>query len=233
MADEPRVTCIMPTYNRRRFVPRAVEYFLRQDYGEAELLIVDDGSDPVGDLVPADPRIRYVALPSQLPIGAKRNLACEQARGEIILHWDDDDWHAPHRVRYQVRTLFEGDLTICGLNQVLLYDCRDRAAWLYVYPPAEPFWLYGNSLCYRREFWARNRFAELYQGEDTVFVSHSAGERRAALADNQFHVSIVHGANVSRPRPEPPRWRRFDTEALRRILGEDASFYDNDAEAAA
>src|SRR5215204_4099526 len=102
---QPFVTCIMPTYNRRRFVARAVEYFRRQDYTRSELLIVDDGSDAVQDLVPKRRRVRYIQLPSRHSVGAKRNIACEQARGDIILHWDDDDWHAPHRVRYQVEAL--------------------------------------------------------------------------------------------------------------------------------
>jgi hypothetical protein len=136
-------------------------------------------------------------------------------------------------VRYQVETLLEHDAVMCGINQVLLYDCRDRAAWLYAHPATESFWVYGNSLCYRREFWARNPFAELYQGEDTLFVSQSTGERKLALADNECHVSIIHGANVSAPRPSAPRWRRIDADALRRILSDDASFYDAHSHAAA
>ncbi len=52
--DQPLVSCIMPTRDRRAFVPRAIAYFLRQDYANKELVIVDDGTDPVSDLVPVD-----------------------------------------------------------------------------------------------------------------------------------------------------------------------------------
>ncbi|MCP4215047.1 MAG: glycosyltransferase, partial [bacterium] len=92
------VSCIMPTYNRRSFVPKTIEYFLRQDYPNRELIIVDDGTDAIEDLVPQDPRIRYLGLTKKHTIGAKRNLAITNARGQIIIHWDDDDWMATHRI---------------------------------------------------------------------------------------------------------------------------------------
>src|SRR5215218_4381370 len=72
----PLVTCIMPTCDRRRFVPHAVDCFLRQDYPNVELLIVDDGRDAVEDLVPARAGIRYMRMDRTLRIGAKRNEAC-------------------------------------------------------------------------------------------------------------------------------------------------------------
>jgi hypothetical protein len=43
----PLVSCIMPTANRRRFVPEAIRLFLAQDYLEKELVILDDGEDSV------------------------------------------------------------------------------------------------------------------------------------------------------------------------------------------
>jgi hypothetical protein len=52
----------MPTYNRRHFVPRAIEYSLRQDYPNKELIVVDDGHESVSDLVPNSDRIRYIRL---------------------------------------------------------------------------------------------------------------------------------------------------------------------------
>jgi O-antigen biosynthesis protein len=55
-------------------------------------VVLDDGDDRVEDLIPPDPRIRYVALDRRLVLGEKRNRACELARRELIVHQDDDDW---------------------------------------------------------------------------------------------------------------------------------------------
>lgn len=226
MDTRPLVTCIMPTCNRRRFVQRAVEYFLRQDYDRCELVVVDDGTDPVGDLMPLDRRVRYFGLPSRASVGAKRNLACEQASGDVILHWDDDDWHAPRRVRYQVEALLEHGADVCGINQILFYDCRDGSAWTYGYPSTERFWLHGSSLCYRRSFWQRNRFADVNDGEDTLFVWNAGGAPMVALHDSTFHVSIMHGDNVNARAAAGPYWQRGDAAAVREILGSDALFYE-------
>lgn len=81
------VSCIMPTFNRRRFIPQAINYFLRQDYASKELIVVDDGTEVVKDLIPRDDRIQYIRLEERLTVGAKRNLACGLARGDIIFHF--------------------------------------------------------------------------------------------------------------------------------------------------
>ncbi|MCI0526530.1 MAG: glycosyltransferase, partial [Nitrospira sp.] len=130
----PLISCIMPTYNRRPFVPQAIKYFLRQDYPNKELIILDDGTDKVRDLVPDLPEIRYMALPQKLTVGEKRNQAVEASRGEIILHWDDDDWMHPSRTRYQVENLLHANVDINGINKVLFYDLHTGKTWLYEYP---------------------------------------------------------------------------------------------------
>src|SRR5262249_53600259 len=56
----PLVSCIMPTADRHAFIPRAIRQFCRQDYPERELIVLDAGQNPVLDLIPADPRIRYI-----------------------------------------------------------------------------------------------------------------------------------------------------------------------------
>ncbi len=110
MNTTPLVSCIMPTSNRRAFVPRAIACFQSQNYLEKELIILDDGNDSVADLVPDDPGIRYVRLPERLPLGAKRNECVRLARGGLVMHWDDDDWHAPRRIRCQVDALLASAL---------------------------------------------------------------------------------------------------------------------------
>ena len=221
ISGRPLVSCIMPTHNRRRFVPLAIRHFLRQDYDPKELVILDDGTDSVEDLAPRDARIRYLRLESRLSVGAKRNLACEQARGEIILHWDDDDWQAPHRIRSMVETLLGQDLDLCGLNPILFFDLRTGQAWRYRYPPQDRFWVHGSSFCYRRAFWEAHRFADLDVGEDNQFIWDPASARAAALADSTCHVSMIHEANVSPKAPGGSYWEPWRVAEIRRLLGED------------
>ena len=56
--------------DRRAFVSGAIAAFLAQTVTDAVLLILDDGADPVADLVPADPRIRYVREAVRRPVEA-------------------------------------------------------------------------------------------------------------------------------------------------------------------
>jgi len=221
----PLVSCIMPTYNRRAFVPQAIEYFLRQDYTEKELIIVDDGSDAVGDLVPEDERIRYIRLNAKSTVGAKRNVACEQARGDIIAHWDDDDWHAPHRLSYQVEILLREGTDMCGIQTLLFYNVETSHAWRYAYPENQRAWLSGSTLCYKRAFWASNRFASINVGEDARFVWNARKERMTVLPDSTFHVGIIHRQNISSKQTRGVCWRPYPLEEIRQLLGADWIYY--------
>ena len=80
MDSQPLVSCIMPTHNRRPFVAQAIVYFLRQDYPNRELIVVDDGTDPVADLIPDDPCIRYLHQEHTSTLGAKRIQASSTCR---------------------------------------------------------------------------------------------------------------------------------------------------------
>ena len=168
---QPLVSCIMPTADRRAFLPQAIQYFLKQDYPARELLIIDDGADNVADLIPHDQSIRYVRLPERRSMGAKHNLACELAQGEIIVHLDDDDWNASWRVSYQVDCLSRHSSPgICGLSRVLFYEPIARQAWEYTYPLGGRPWVYGATFCYHKKFWEQHRFPDMNEGADTTYV---------------------------------------------------------------
>src|SRR6059058_2669406 len=166
----PLVSCVMPPADRRRFVPQAIRCFVSQGYPQKELVIIDNGADSVADLVPDDPCICYFRIATRQPVGALRNFACREARGEILVHWDDDDWSAPWRLSYQVEQLGQAQADICGLNRVWFFAPQQNKAWEYVYPPRQRRWVYGASLCYTHEFWQRHPFPEIRVGEDTRFI---------------------------------------------------------------
>ena len=220
----PRVSCIMPTRDRRAFVAQAVRYFLRQDYPDTELIVVDDGYDKVADLMPDDPRIRYLRLPAVQSVGAKRNVACQHATGEIIAHWDDDDWSAPGRLRSQVFALLGSGADVCGLSEVLHYRPLRGDAWLYRAGDTRPA-VAGCSIVYRRSVWAASAFPDVMIGEDSAFVGRLPPHRILALADRSLMVAVVHGRNVTSPQLGSPQWAPADLDEVGMLLGQDRLFY--------
>lgn len=220
------VSCIMPTYNRRHFVPQAIKYFLRQDYPNRELIIVDDGTDPIADLVPKDERIRYLGQPPQNMLGTKRNLACSAASGEIILHWDDDDWIADWRVTYQTQALLASQADVSGLNKLFFYDQISSQGWQYQYNDNGKPWLMGCSLCYRKDFWKANPFPEYRRNADRHFVWSQRVKKIAALENNAFLVPIMHRNNSIHKLIGANFMHTHPAAEIRRLMGEDVAFYD-------
>jgi glycosyltransferase involved in cell wall biosynthesis/predicted O-methyltransferase YrrM len=219
------VSCLMPTYQRRAFVPLAIAGFLRQDYPERELVILDDGDDPVADLVPDEPRIRYQRLPNRITLGMKRNMACAAARGSLLAHWDDDDWYAPNRISVQVHALRTAGADVCGVRSLLFYDPVAEAAWRYRYPDGGRAWVTGSSMCFTREFWERNPFDAVACGEDTRLLWRSRSCRIVALDEPAMVVATLHGHNTSRTVPKGARWQPVQVSEVTAVLGSRAAAY--------
>jgi glycosyltransferase involved in cell wall biosynthesis len=224
---QPIVSCIMPTYNRRRFVSYAIRYFLNQEYENKELIIIDDGTDAINDLIPDTPSIRYYRLESKITLGAKLNLACKYASGNIIAHWDDDDWYAPRRLAYQVNTLLTEGKDLCGINQLLYYDLRNGSAYQYVYPANQRVWLLGSSLCYTKELWAKHQFADINVGMDGLFVWAAPPQRVKVLADSSIAVHMIHDNNVSPKHTNGQWWHSYPPEQIHKIINGDWAYYNN------
>ena len=192
----PRLSAIMPTADRRRFVPAAIAQFLAQTEINAELVILDDGTDSVADLIPGDPRIHYYREDTRRIIGDKRNRLCQLARGDIIVHWDDDDWQAPGRLARQLAALDQSGAAIIGLDRIAFLSDDGTAAWDYQWQ-GKGRWVYGASLAYRRSHWDRHPFPAIRTGEDTRFVLGAPGANIHVMPDNDWLIARVHAANTS------------------------------------
>ncbi|WP_175470685.1 glycosyltransferase family 2 protein [Pedobacter hartonius] len=185
----------MPTANRQEFIPKAVKYFLEQDYPYKELIIIDDGLHSVLNLIPNLYCLRYVYLPQSLSIGTKRNIACEKASGSIIMHWDDDDWYAPNWITYQVNAMLNAEADICGLSHVQFYSIKENRYYIKKNTDAKRNWLCGATLAYRKSFWNKNPFRNIHIGEDILFVRN---KNASVFAHGYFEgfLAIVHADNV-------------------------------------
>jgi glycosyltransferase involved in cell wall biosynthesis len=180
---------------------------------------VDDGAAAVGPLLPDDPRFRLIRLSGKKKIGAKRNIACAAARGEFIVHWDDDDWYPPDRVTRQIEALRAGHADVCGTSTLFFYDAGSTRAWKYCYKGSGRAWVAGTTLAYRRSRWTAHPFAEIQVGEDSRFVW---AEPRAALCDlgtPNLCVARIHSGNTSRKSPAGACWQTCAVAQIEALLG--------------
>ncbi|MDQ3686809.1 MAG: glycosyltransferase [Acidobacteriota bacterium] len=224
-SSAPLVSCIMPTHNRRCFMPQAIRCFLRQDYPNLELLIVDDGVESIAASIPEDARVRYVRLDQKMSVGAKRNAACESARGDFIVHWDDDDWYPSWRVSAQMRALVEQPADVCGSSHLFFYEAATKRAWEYRYTASGARWVAGSTLAYRKSFWQRNHFPDVQVGEDSLFVWNGANAEICDLTDPKLCVAGVHPGNTSPKETGGVFWHSIAEAEIHALLGDDLHLY--------
>src|SRR5271157_2458557 len=202
---EPLVSCVMPTFNRREFIPRAIRCFLQQDWPNRELVILDDGTDPVIDLIPNDPSIHYHRYGEKQCNAIKRNRLGELAQGEYILHFDDDDWHSPARITRQISPLIgDSNFKTSGTSKIYYYKRGQKKA--YQYTGKKEIWLGG--IAYAKAFWQEHRFdANPAPGEDTRWLrAHVPVEQRCDLADPALFICAIHDHNDSRKAVTSNHW---------------------------
>lgn len=133
--SKPAVSCLAVTRNRVDLLRRAVECFRQQTIEGAELIIVHDHDDlPTARYAKENESrsVRVVKAPPGLKLGALRNLAVASARSEFIAQWDDDDWHAPDRLRLQLKRLKRKGKDACVLCRWTMYDDSTGRAFISI-----------------------------------------------------------------------------------------------------
>lgn len=97
IVEEVFFSIVVPVYNVQDYLEECVQSVLRQDFGDFELILVDDGStDRSGALCDAlalrDGRIRVLHQQNRGLSGA-RNHGTQLARGKYVLFLDSDDFY--------------------------------------------------------------------------------------------------------------------------------------------
>jgi len=105
----PRVSVVIPTYNRCAYVQEAIDSVLAQTYTDYEIIVIDDGStDGTGEALRRryGDRIRYVWQENQGQAAA-RNHGIALACGDYVAFLDSDDTWLPDKLTSQVAYLDE------------------------------------------------------------------------------------------------------------------------------
>lgn len=131
----PKVSVIIPSYNRAEFIPATLDSILRQSFTDFEIVFVDDGSTDdtekiLNDYQGHDKRIKYIKQANSERAIARSN-GMKNAHGKYIALVDSDDIWYPKKLEAQITALdYYPDIVFCyaAVNRIDLHGKRIKTA---------------------------------------------------------------------------------------------------------
>lgn len=168
--QNPKVTILLATYNRSRFLDATMESIVGQSVRDWELIVADDGSTDdtpkvVREWQEKEPRIVYVRNAVNQGISKNYNQGLRLAKGEYIAMIDDDDpWIGGDKLKRQIAFLdAHPDHVGCG-GGVVVVDAERKELYRYLKPATDA------------QIRARMLFSNPMANSTTLF-RRSAGEK--------------------------------------------------------
>jgi glycosyltransferase involved in cell wall biosynthesis len=159
--DFPFVSVCTPTFNRRPFIEMMIACFDSQDYPKdrMEWIIIDDGTDPIEDLVGGHPNVKYFRYNNKLSLGKKRNIMHDKSKGDIIVYMDDDDYYPPDRVSHAVNMLLANPIALCAGSSEMYIYFNDRKRMVQFGPYGKDHATAGT-FAFKRQLLKQTRYNE-------------------------------------------------------------------------
>lgn len=120
----PKVSVIIPTYNREKFIKKCMDSVLSQTLTDIECIIIDDGSiDNTENLIKSykDSRIIYIKQANH-GIGYSRNKGIKRAKGEFLTFLDIDDYLKENCLEKMYKKASQEQLDIVVSNYYNFYE---------------------------------------------------------------------------------------------------------------
>jgi len=194
---KPTVSVITPTYNRRLFLPMLIYLYQQQSYPKdlLELIILDDSPNSNEDLIPKnDKTIRYYYQKEKMTLGEKRNKLNELAQGDVIICFDDDDYHFPERISYSVCCLNSQKALIAGSSKINVYyvDIKE----MHQYGPFSNSHGTNGTFAYRKEYLKQHKHDPTKNAQEEPSFTNNFSERMAQLDPDKTIVCMSHSSNT-------------------------------------
>jgi len=197
----PEVSVVTPTYNRRQFIPALIKVYQNQTYpkDKMEWIILDDGQDKVEDLfleaAKIIPNIRYIALQDKLRIGAKRNFLNKEAKGNIIISMDDDDYYPPKRIQIVIDAFNAyPKAMLAGSSEMHLYYIDTKK--IYKIGPFKENHATNGTMAWRKSYSDKHKYDEFVtKSEETSFLDNFI-HPMIQLDSKETILSICHTDNT-------------------------------------
>jgi glycosyltransferase involved in cell wall biosynthesis len=176
---------------------RAVYCFNNQTYPNKELVVVDDGSEDLEQVlqeVPSEQLVYEKLEPSDSnTLGKLRNITLKKANGMFLAQWDDDDWYHPDRLKIQAATLMNGNDACCLSGALMHLDTEPYMQHPYVgyLPDGIP-----GSIMHRND--SSIEYPHTRRAEDTVYLSKWMKKRYLQLPGKYSYLFLraYHGSNT-------------------------------------
>ena len=159
--DLPFVSICTPTFNRRPFWEICIKNFMNQDYpaDKMEWIIIDDGTDPIEDLVKNIPQVKYFKYDTKMPLGKKRNIMHDKSSGDILVYMDDDDYYPKERVSHAVNMLVSHPNALCaGASEIYIWFKHIQKMWQF--GPYSANHATAGTFAFKRELLKDHRYEE-------------------------------------------------------------------------
>jgi hypothetical protein len=188
-SQESLVSIAVLTYGYRvGFMRQALQQISMQTYPLIEVVVVDDSPTPVKEGLSSELKalaecdgdaecfswngltVRIVRLLHRSSIGAKRQAALHAARGDIVMHWDDDDMYPTTRVETQARPILRGEAALTIFPMTYALNLPDGEFFRNPNPPSTPLMHFGTLTYSRSMALSIGGFEDITQSEDLRFA---------------------------------------------------------------
>ena len=190
---QPLISCLCVTKNK--LVENAISCFHEQTYKNKELILVTETSNKnigyLKEVAASNDNIHLVETKDDITLGDLRNISVEEANGEYIIQWDDDDIYHANRIKTMYRALLSlPNKEACFLKTFVIHDkITDKVV-------LSKFWggVEGSIIAVKNKM---PKYESLNKGEDTPIRDYFLKNGKGMIIDkSDMYTYVIHGDNT-------------------------------------